>query len=198
MCVKTHFLYLCLKFEIMARKGQIIENKITGEKVTFLETSADTNGKHLRFLLTVKPKGFVTVNHIHPSQVEKFEMKKGELKVLKEKETLYLKAGQTFTIPKGVSHQWWNESAVEIAELEVEFSPAGKMETFLEQYYGLANDGKCDKNGTPSFLQIMSFGNEYELFVSGPPLIIQKIMSFVLGGIGRLLGYKKFYPQYSV
>ncbi len=181
----------------MATKGQVIENKVTGERVTFLETASDSDGNRLRFLLSVKPGGFVTVNHVHPSQHEKFEMKKGVLKVLKGKETLYLKSGEDVLIPKGTPHQWWNESDSEIAELEVEFTPAGKMEIFLEQYFGLANDDKCDAKGTPVFLQIMSFSNEYELYISGPPVFIQKTMSAVLGSVGRLMGYKKYYPHYA-
>ena len=181
----------------MAHKGKVIENKVTGERVTFLETSAESGGKRLRFLLNIKPKGFVTVNHVHPNQEEKFEMKQGKLKVLKAKESFYLEPGQTTTIAKGIGHQWWNESETEEASLEVEFTPAGNMETFLEQYYGLANDGKCDDKGTPSFLQIMAFGNEYQLFVTGPPIMVQKIMSAVLGNFALLLGYKKYYKRYS-
>lgn len=181
----------------MAKKGQVIENKVTGERVSFLETSADNNGKRLRFLLSVRPKGFVTVAHIHPSQDEHFSMKQGQLRVQKNKETLQLLAGQELLIPKGIPHQWWNDSDSETAELEVTFTPAGKMEVFLEQYYGLANDDKCDEQGTPHFLQIMAFGNEYELFVAGPPITLQKVMSTVLGNIARLLGYKKCYKKYG-
>ncbi|MBA4853790.1 cupin domain-containing protein [Emticicia sp. BO119] len=181
----------------MAQQGQIIENKVTGEKVTFLATAADTDGKYLRFRLNVKPQGFVTVNHVHPSQDEKFEMKKGKLKVLVGKKEFFLIPGETTLIPKGIGHQWWNESPDEEAEMEVEFTPAGNMETFLEQYYGLCNEGKCDAKGTPAFMQIMSFGNEYELFVSGPPIGVQRVMSAVLGSIAHLMGYKKYYAQYA-
>jgi hypothetical protein len=33
--------------------------------------------------------------------------------------------------------------------------------------------------------------------VAGPPLPIQKIMGILLGGIARLAGLKKFYPEFS-
>lgn len=181
----------------MAFKGQTIRNKITGEQVTFLETAADTNGERMKFLLEVEPKGFVTVNHFHPGQEEKFLMQEGELKVQLGKNTMTLKSGEMLTIAAGQSHQWWNISDTNKAKLEVTFTPAGNMETFLEQYYGLANDDRCDANGTPPFMQVMSFSNTYKLYVSGPPLIIQRIMSAVLGPIARLMGYKKFYPAYA-
>ena len=50
----------------MATKGNVIENPVTGEKVTFLETAADTNGELLRLELAVGPHGFLAVPHIHP------------------------------------------------------------------------------------------------------------------------------------
>jgi hypothetical protein len=49
----------------MVRKGQVIKNKVTGEKVTFIENAADTTGKRLRFILHIEPPGFVIVNHIY-------------------------------------------------------------------------------------------------------------------------------------
>jgi hypothetical protein len=73
----------------------------------------------------------------------------------------------------------------------------GNTETFLEQFFGLGNDNKTKADGTPSFLQIMAMVNEYEIYVAGPPLPIQKIMGVVLGGLARWLGYKKYYSQYS-
>ena len=33
----------------MARKGDVIENPVTGERITFLETSESTDGGLLRF-----------------------------------------------------------------------------------------------------------------------------------------------------
>lgn len=51
------------------KKGKTITNKITGEKITWVETSADTNGKYILFEFDVAPKGYVPVRHIHPSQM---------------------------------------------------------------------------------------------------------------------------------
>jgi hypothetical protein len=70
-------------------------------------------------------------------------------------------------------------------------------EVFLEQFFGLGNDGKTSADGTPAFLQIMAMVNEYEIYVSGPPLPVQKIMGLLLGGFAKLLNYKKYYKQYS-
>jgi quercetin dioxygenase-like cupin family protein len=181
---------------IMAKIGQSITNKITGETITWLETAATSQGEQLRFNFAVRPKGMLPVRHLHPRQEETFAMKAGTLKVEVNGQIHHLQAGERLNIPQGAPHQWWNEGD-EAAELTVTFTPALNTETFLEQFFGLCNSGKSRADGTPHFLQLMALVNEYELYVAGPPLPIQKVMGTVLGGFARLLGLKKFYPAYS-
>lgn len=180
----------------MAKKGQTISNRCTGEQITWLETAADTGGKRLVFEFSVAPGGKLPVVHLHPEQDEIFEIRKGEFTISLGGENQTLKPGDKLTIPKGAPHQWWNPAA-EPAEMKVTFEPALNTETFLEQFFGLGNDGKTKPDGTPSFLQIMTMVNKYQLYVAGPPVFVQKIMGFVLGGIARLLGYRGFYQAYS-
>lgn len=180
----------------MAKIGQSITNKITGETITWLATAATSQGKQLRFDFAVRPKGMLPVRHLHPRQEEIFEMKAGMLKVEVNGQIHHLQAGERLSIPKGAPHQWWNEGA-ETAQLTVTFTPALNTETFLEQFFGLCNSGKTSADGTPTFLQLMAMVNEYELYVAGPPLPIQKLMGALLGGFARLIGLKKFYPEFS-
>lgn len=181
----------------MATKGQSISNVKTGEKITWIETAKETNGKKLVFDFAVTPKGKLPVVHFHPNQTETFEIKSGEFCIKLGTETKQLKVGEKLTIDKGVPHQWWNPSDLQTAEMRVTFEPALNTETFLEQFFGLGNDNKTKPDGTPSFLQIMAMANEYEIYIAGPPLFIQKIMGLVLGGIARIIGYQKYYKQYS-
>lgn len=181
----------------MAQKGRSITNDITGERFIWIETAADTQGERLRFDFEIAPLGHVPVAHIHPSQDETFEVKRGSIWVKIADQEQVLRPGDTVIIPKGVAHEWKNPSDSERAEMTVTFRPALKTETFFEQFCGLANDGKTKADGSPSFLQIMAMANEYEIYIAGPPVPIQKAMGFVLGGVGRLLGHKKYYPRYS-
>lgn len=181
----------------MATKGHSISNSKTGEKITWTETAKDSKGKKLVFDFSVTPKGKLPVVHFHPNQTETFEIKAGEFCVKIGKEIKQLKEGDKITINKGVSHQWWNPSDTHTAEMVVTFEPALNTEIFLEQFFGLSNDNKTKEDGTPSFLQIMAMVNEYEIYVAGPPLALQKIMGIVFGGLARIIGYKKFYKQYS-
>lgn len=181
----------------MATKNVSIQNKITGEKITWLETDRDTGGKKLVFLFEVAPKGKLAVRHFHPNQTETFKIIQGKFTVEVAGEVKVLSPGNELTIPKNVPHFWQNESDTEATEMLVTFEPALNTQTFLEQFFGLCNEGKTAPDGNPKFLQIMAMVNEYQLYVAGPPLPVQKIMGFVLGGFGRLLGYKKFYKEYS-
>ncbi|MFC4870609.1 hypothetical protein [Negadavirga shengliensis] len=61
----------------MATKGQTITNTKTGEKITWMETAKDTDGKRLVFDFEVKPKGKLPVVHFHPYQQDTFTIKGG-------------------------------------------------------------------------------------------------------------------------
>jgi len=181
----------------MATKNKTIENSVTGERITWLETSADTNGKYLRFIMTLAPGGQLPVTHIHPSQTERFETRKGIIAMEIEGRKTLLAEGQSKVIDRHIPHKFSNPSKDKEVEVEITFTPAGKTEVFLEQFFGLSNEGKTNAEGTPAFLQLMAMANTFEIYIAGPPIIIQKIMSVVIGGIGRLLGYKRFYKKYS-
>lgn len=174
-----------------------IANKMTGEKITWLKTATDTNGQYLKFKMVLAPKGALPVVHVHPNQDETFVVKQGICTLLVDGTNHYIKPGESFTVAKGVPHKFQNESATDEMEMDVTFIPALNSKTLLEQFYGLANDGKTGPDGTPDFLQLMTWVNKYEVFVAGPPLWVQKLLGYVLGSIGGLVGYRNFYEKYS-
>jgi hypothetical protein len=63
----------------MIRRGDTIENPVTGERITFLATSADTGGEAVVIETVVEPDGFVAAAHVHPSQTERFAVAAGTL-----------------------------------------------------------------------------------------------------------------------
>src|SRR5215216_1764206 len=52
--------------ETMTSEGNTVEHPVTGERITFLETSAETNGEYATLELRVRPHGFVVAPHVHP------------------------------------------------------------------------------------------------------------------------------------
>ena len=63
----------------MIRTGDTIENTATGERLTFLATSADTDGEAVVVETLVQPGGAVAAAHVHPSQSERFAVAEGTL-----------------------------------------------------------------------------------------------------------------------
>jgi quercetin dioxygenase-like cupin family protein len=63
----------------MIRTGDTIVNTVTGERVTFLATSADTDGEAVVIETVVQPQGFVAAAHVHPFQSERFAVAEGRL-----------------------------------------------------------------------------------------------------------------------
>ena len=179
----------------MAKKGQQITNKLTGEEITWIETSSMTSGEYLKFKLNVAPKGYSPVKHIHPKQDEKFEIKNGRLRLSINGKDQFLTGGQSFTVKRETAHNWWNDSDDIPVEMIITLKPALKSETFFEQLFGLANDEKTDPEGKPNFMQIMVMSPEYDIYAASPPIFIQKIISSILGPIARKLGYKKSYKS---
>ena len=61
----------------MIEKGQTLVNPVTGERMTFLETAAETGGDRVVIELRAEPGGSVAAAHAHPSQWETFTVVSG-------------------------------------------------------------------------------------------------------------------------
>jgi quercetin dioxygenase-like cupin family protein len=184
----------------MAQRGETIDNPLTGERMTFLKTTADTNGRSFEFEF-VAPPGWSVPEHIHPHQQERTQMVSGELRGRVAGEGFGLLPGEVRVVPSGVVHAWRNPSEEEEVRFSVEFSPALNMESGFETAWRLARDGKATRAGLPKNpLQLVVFANEHkdEVFLTRPPIPVQRALFAVLGllaPVGRLLGYGAAYPQ---
>lgn len=180
----------------MARKGDIVEHPVTGEKITFLETSEETDGEYALAELRVRPHGFVAAPHIHPFAQESFEIRSGTFAFVVDGEERRVQAGERATVPAGTAHAWWNAGEDEGVAI-VEFRPALKAEEFFESFFGLAQDGKVSpKTGVPNVLWLASIFRTYHDFgyIARPPLLVQRAVFAPLGAVARLLGYRLPHP----
>jgi mannose-6-phosphate isomerase-like protein (cupin superfamily) len=181
-----------LKTIYMARTGQTIQNNIAGFTLQWLQTAKESNGEFVKCKMRLAPKSYMPVRHIHPGQTETFEIMTGKLRIECGGITKIIARQESFTVPKGKPHQWWNESESDELEMIVTMAPAANWETQMEQVFGIMN-----AKGKLSFLQIMAMMKEYDMYIAGPPLVFQKILSSVLYPFAKIRGIKKFYPEYS-
>jgi quercetin dioxygenase-like cupin family protein len=179
----------------MVRPGHVMENPVGGEdRIVFTKTAQQTGGEVFGLEVFIRAGAPGTPEMVHPLQDESFEVLSGSLDFRIGGQERRLEAGESLLIPKGTPHKWWNGSDEEAHAL-VELRPALRSEELFANIYGLLNE----KGTVPNPLQMAVLFNEHwdEGHLSKPPLLVQKVMFGVLAPVGRLLGYKAYYPKYS-
>lgn len=83
----------------MDKSGDVVEHPVTGERITFLETSGGTGGEYATFELRVRPHGFVAAPHVHPIAEESFEIRSGTFTFVVNGEERQVRAGEGATVP---------------------------------------------------------------------------------------------------
>jgi mannose-6-phosphate isomerase-like protein (cupin superfamily) len=181
----------------MIRSGDTIHNPVTGERITFHQTSADTNGEAVVIECTVEPDGFVAAAHVHPSQTERFAVVEGRLGMKVGRKKLLLERGDAAVVEPGTPHKFWNMGE-ERVRFVCEVRPAQQFESLLETMFALAQDGKTNKKGMPNPLRLAVIAREHfdTVRLPQPPAWLQRAGLALGAPLGRLFGYGPTYePQ---
>ncbi|MFN2471281.1 MAG: cupin domain-containing protein [Gaiellaceae bacterium] len=178
----------------MIHAGDTIENPVTGERIVFRQTSAETNGEAVVIECTVQPGGFVAAAHVHPSQDERFEILDGTLAFQLDKQELVAGPGDRILVPASMKHRFRN-AGDGAAHFVCEVRPALQFEQLLETMFALAADGKTNKKGMPNPLRLAVIARAHfdTVQLPFPPVWMQR-MGLALGApLGRMVGYKPTY-----
>ncbi len=132
----------------MILPGQTLSNPVTGERFTFTDTAATTNGELLAFDFALKPGGAVPVPHVHPIQTERFEVLAGRMRFRLGWNTYVALPGHVIEVAPGVLHSFANAGPDE-ARLRVEVRPALRMEEMFVEVVALARAGRMTRRGLP-------------------------------------------------
>jgi len=182
----------------MSRTNHTITNPAIGHRVTFLQTAEQTNNTLLQIEYTVeRPELEPAIPlHKHLKIEERFEAIGGKLGVVLDGKEQILSAGEVVTIPPGTPHTFWNAGQGELRFI-TDVQPPGDLQTYWETVFGLAQDGKVNANGLPNILQLAVVAPFADSYNPNVPVGVTKVLVAALGRLGRLLGYKARYPQYS-
>src|SRR3954451_5649276 len=94
----------------MIAAGQTVENRVTGERLTFHETALETGGEYVRFEAVIAPGGTLASAHLHPNQTERFEGISGSLAMTIGSRKVDLEPGDVLVAEPGVSHNFRNKT----------------------------------------------------------------------------------------
>jgi quercetin dioxygenase-like cupin family protein len=195
----------------MPRCGDAFENRATGEYAVILRGSEDRGEGPIVAHLLVRPGGAVTGEHVHPFLNERFTVLRGRLNARVGSQDMSLGPGQSVLVKAGVAHDWWNSSPTDDAHVLVEVAVAppaeaevgkvdlGRFELMIANLFGLANDGKLDRNRRPSPLHAAVFAQEFldMIVFTRPPPVVQRVLFAAMAPIGRLVGYRAIEPRYA-
>ena len=177
---------------------KILHNPAIGHWIQFIKTSQETNGKLLQLEYGVaNPESVPAIPyHKHLKSLERFEVLSGQLGVNLDGKRRVLNEGEQLYIPPGTPHTFWNAGSAELRFI-TDVQPPGGFQIYWETVFGLAEDGKVDENGLPNLLQLAVVAPMADSYDPRVPVLLMKGIVFILGGIGRLLGYKACYPEYQ-
>lgn len=183
----------------MAYAGQVLENPVTGEKIVFRKTSADTGGKYVEIDLVLAPDGAVPGTHVHPKQVETFEVISGQMKFRLGLKKVKAGPGETVVVPAGAVHNFANDGD-EPAHVRVTMEPALKMEELFETSVSLAKQGRVTKSGMPKPLDLALFVEKFqdEARAPFPPHAVVMAMLAPLRKLARRRGRQLRRPESTV
>jgi quercetin dioxygenase-like cupin family protein len=174
--------------------GDTIENPITGERLVFKKTSAETNGESVLFECFVKPSGFVAAAHVHPFQEERFQVLEGTVMFRIDGQEVAAEPGDTILVAAGRKHQFWNAGDEEV-RFACEVRPALQFEQLIETMFSLARVGKTNRKGMPNPLRLAVIAQAHfdTVRLPFPPVWMQRAGLALGAPFGRLFGYGATY-----
>ena len=172
-------------------------NPKTGERAVVRQHATGENGYLAVGDLYASPGAAVVGEHLHPYSAETFTVVRGRLGLSIDGRQQESGPGGRFTVPVGVSHDWWNVGE-ETAFVIVEVANAPRFEEMIRNLFFLAADGRTDQKGRPGLLQAALLAREFDDTVrfTHPPRAVQRVVFTALAPLARLLGYRGSYPGY--
>src|SRR5215510_16046687 len=170
----------------MSKAGDVFENPVTGERAVVRIGTKQTAGELLVVDLYVRPGGAVMGEHMHPAIEERFTVLRGQVGFRLAGQVASAEPGVTLLAPPGIPHDWWNAGPAE-ALVRVEVRPAARFEAFIQNAFGLAQDGKVNWRGMPNLLQLAVLAREFDDVIrfTRPPRVVQRLLVGLLAPLAR-------------
>jgi len=132
----------------VARPGDVLDIPSLGVSVEFRRTAEESGGELVEFDLVGRPRGFITIPHVHPRQSERHEVIEGSLSVRTRSLERLLGPGDGVETPAATPHR--HRSAGDgPARVRVQIRPAHAFEAWLERIAAIEREGEFLPGGWP-------------------------------------------------
>ena len=175
----------------MPQPDRVLLNRVTGQRLIFRRTAAQTRGRLLEVELLYPPGGQRPPDHLHPEQETTLEVLEGTLRARVDGRSRSIAAGDVLVLQAGARHAVWNPGPADARAVWLTY-PALASEVLLETLWALGQLGRTDRRGLPDVIQAAVLLRAYsrEVQLAWPPWAVQRAVLAVLGRLGRGLGYE--------
>jgi hypothetical protein len=115
----------------VAHAGQVIGQG--GFRLRLIKTAAETDGELLEMEASYDGDGPLPPEHLHPSQLERFEVLEGAMRTIIAGVERRYETGEAFEVPAGTPHQMAGDGP---ARVRWRVTPALRTAEFFEQLHG--------------------------------------------------------------
>lgn len=160
-----------------------IENPVSGERATWIESARDNGGVRTVADVEVRPGGGVP-RHRHAQHEERIRVLAGEMEVTVRGGVHRLAAGASIVVEPGVSHGWRNPSRDRNLVFRGEMLPGHPgFETALRVVFGLGRDGELRPGGIPRRLTDVALVATWDpsLLAVGPRRLLMPLLRWYAG-----------------
>jgi quercetin dioxygenase-like cupin family protein len=144
----------------MARAGDELLNPLTGERIVFVRTAADTGGELLEMDDFWTRPGHRAPEHAHPEMQERWEIVAGTACFQIAGVQRTAGPGEVVLAAPGVPHQAWNPSEQPV-HLRIQMRPALRWEQFVEGLFALAREAHDSGSSVPDPSSLLRLLREF-------------------------------------
>lgn len=178
--------------ETYFESGDSFESEVQNDKITVLDQDGDDLLVEIRFGSHAEGPPV----HIQTGWDETFRVVSGTLGLIVNGERKELGPGEEFTVRHGVPHKPHNptdEPVVCRAGMPTEFV------VYLSQAYGYMDEDEKNIEPPRMIFQMALFNQYFDSYLGeGPPVLVQKVLNFMIIPLARLMGYQSFYEKYRI
>jgi quercetin dioxygenase-like cupin family protein len=150
----------------------------------------ETGGEYVEMEWTLPPQAFAPPPHIHPTQVEEYEVLAGSFDVMVDGEWRTLNVGEKASVPPGTNHTF-RMSSEEPVRVRNFHRPGSRFDSFIEEQHRFVTSDRFKGLWRPSTAMTMAIAWEDHSDLLVPTSRPLRWGMAAVARIGRLLGYPK-------